>query len=35
MSVWVVNAPPLILLGKINQLQLLAKLAGKVGIPHD
>lgn len=35
MSVWVVNASPLILLGKINQLQLLAKLAGKVVIPHE
>lgn len=35
MSVWVVNASPLILLGKINQLPLLAKLAGQVVIPHE
>lgn len=35
MSLWVVNASPLILLGKINQLHLLAKLAGPVVIPHE
>ena len=35
MSVWVVNASPLILLGKINQLPLLAKLASHVVIPHE
>lgn len=30
MNVWIVNASPLILLGKINQLHLLAKRAGLV-----
>ncbi len=35
MSVWVVNASPLILLGKINQLRLLAKLAAQVVIPDE
>jgi predicted nucleic acid-binding protein len=35
MSVRVVNASPLILLGKINQLHLLAKLAEQVVIPHE
>lgn len=35
MSVWVVNASPLILLGKFDQLPLLAKLAGQVVIPHE
>jgi predicted nucleic acid-binding protein len=35
MSVWVVNASPLILLGKINQLPLLAQLADQVVIPHE
>ncbi len=35
MSAWVVNASPLILLGKINQLHLLAKLAERVVIPHE
>lgn len=35
MNVWVVNASPLILLGKINQLHLLAKLASQVVIPHE
>ena len=35
MNVWVVNASPLILLGKINQLPLLAKLVGQVAIPHE
>lgn len=35
MSLWVVNASPLILLGKINQLHLLTKLAGQVVIPHE
>lgn len=35
MSLWVVNASPLILLGKINQLHLLAKLAGQVVIPYE
>lgn len=35
MSVWVVNASPLILLGKINQLPLLTKLAGQVVIPQE
>ena len=35
MSVWVVNASPLILLGKINQLHLLAKLAARVVIPEE
>lgn len=35
MSVWVVNASPLILLGKINQLPLLAMLASRVVIPHE
>lgn len=35
MNVWVVNASPLILLGKINQLHLLAKLVEQVVIPHE
>lgn len=35
MNDWVVNASPLILLGKINQLHLLAKLAAQVVIPHE
>lgn len=35
MSLWVVNASPLILLGKINQLHLLARLAAQVVIPHE
>ncbi len=35
MKVWVVNASPLILLGKIDQLHLLAALADQVVIPHE
>ena len=35
MSVWVINASPLILLGKINQLPLLARLAAQVVIPPE
>ena len=35
MSVWVVNASPLILLGKISRLSLLAELAAQVVIPHE
>ncbi len=35
MSVWVVNASPLILLGKIARLSLLAELAERVVIPHE
>ncbi len=35
MSVWVVNASPLILLGKINQPRLPARLASQVVIPYE
>lgn len=35
MSVWVVNASPLILLGKVARLSLLTKLAERVVIPHE
>ncbi len=35
MSVWVVNASPLILLGKIARLSLLAELSERVVIPHE
>lgn len=35
MKVWVVNASPLILLGKIDQLHLLPKLADQMVIPHE
>ena len=35
MSVWVVNASPLILLGKIARLSLLAELSESVVIPHE
>ena len=35
MSVWVVNDSPLILLGKISRLSLLAELAAQVVIPHE
>lgn len=34
MSHWIVNASPLILLGKINHLDLLDKLAPSFSIPH-
>jgi hypothetical protein len=30
---WVVNALPLILLGKVEQIQLLGALAGEVAVP--
>jgi hypothetical protein len=35
MSVWVVNASPLILLGKVARLELLACLASGVEIPAE
>jgi predicted nucleic acid-binding protein len=30
---WIVNASPLILLGKVEQIQLLGALAGEVAVP--
>ena len=35
MSVWIVNASPLILLGKISRLSLLAELSEHVVVPHE
>lgn len=34
MKPWIVNASPLILLGKINRLELLAALPPSFSIPH-
>ena len=31
---WVVNASPLILLGKVEQIQLLGALAGEIAVPR-
>jgi len=31
---WVVNASPLILLGKVEQLQMLGALAGEIAVPR-
>ena len=33
-SRWVVNASPLILLGKIGQIGLLSALAGRIAVPQ-
>lgn len=33
-SRWVVNASPLILLGKVEQIQLLGALAGEIAVPR-
>jgi len=32
---WVVNASPLILLGKVEQIQLLGALAGEIAVPRS
>jgi len=34
LSRWVVNASPLILLGKVEQIQLLGALAGEIAVPR-
>ncbi len=31
---WVINASPLILLGKVEQIQLLGALAGEIAVPR-
>jgi predicted nucleic acid-binding protein len=31
---WVVNASPLILLGKVEQIQLLSAMAGQIAVPR-
>jgi hypothetical protein len=34
LSRWVVNASPLILLGKVEQIPLLGALAGEIAVPR-